>query len=221
MLSPTSPNNTALVQGQGIGDLADFVFANPTSMPVSVTGATFKSHRRLERLSYQQCLPLPRGEAASLTRQASRAPVLVLELRLASSRSQLALGNDLGPRRHRCLRQVSTIGASLVSVSSNGTLDSSVPSRSIRWLPDGIAAATLATVDFAANSAYYPDAATTISPQSAYPIWQNTVTVSTNPVKLMSMKFTNLGSIDSSVREECTPLRRRHPDRPDARDAWC
>jgi len=33
--------NSALVQGQGIGDLADFVFSNPTSAPIMVTSATF------------------------------------------------------------------------------------------------------------------------------------------------------------------------------------
>lgn len=41
-LSPTSPNGTVLVHGQGIGDLGDFVFANPTASPINVTGLTFK-----------------------------------------------------------------------------------------------------------------------------------------------------------------------------------
>src|ERR1035437_2187006 len=41
-LSPASPNGTVLVQGQGIGDLGDFVFANPTATPINVTGLTFK-----------------------------------------------------------------------------------------------------------------------------------------------------------------------------------
>ena len=36
-----------------------------------------------------------------------------------------------------------------------------------------------------------------MSPQNDYPVWQDTVTVSTNPVRLTSMRFTNLGSIDT------------------------
>ena len=40
-LSPTSPNGSVLVQKQGIGNLGDFVFANPTSAPISVTHLTF------------------------------------------------------------------------------------------------------------------------------------------------------------------------------------
>src|SRR5262249_40945020 len=42
MLSPTSPNGTVLVQGQGIGDLADFTFSNPTASAITVTTLTFK-----------------------------------------------------------------------------------------------------------------------------------------------------------------------------------
>ena len=40
-LSPTSPNGSVLVAGQGIGDLGDFVFTNPTASPINVTGLTF------------------------------------------------------------------------------------------------------------------------------------------------------------------------------------
>ena len=41
MLSATSPNGSVLVEGQGIGDLGDFVFANPTASPINVTTLTF------------------------------------------------------------------------------------------------------------------------------------------------------------------------------------
>jgi hypothetical protein len=42
MLSADSPNNVSLVQGQAIGEVAKFTFANPTGSEVSVTNLGFK-----------------------------------------------------------------------------------------------------------------------------------------------------------------------------------
>ncbi|HQU07881.1 MAG: hypothetical protein B7X04_02310 [Parcubacteria group bacterium 21-54-25] len=40
-LLPTSPNGTTLFQGQSGADLADFVFSNPSSVPITVTSLAF------------------------------------------------------------------------------------------------------------------------------------------------------------------------------------
>jgi hypothetical protein len=86
------------------------------------------------------------------------------------------------------------IGVSLVSVSSTGTLDSSV-SFPINSGYQTISAADLATVDYSTS---VTPSTTSISPQNDYPVWQDQVSVSTNPVKLASMRFTNLGSINGA-----------------------
>lgn len=57
---------------------------------------------------------------------------------------------------------------------------------------------TLATVNFSDLPTPRAGAALSVNPQIDYPVWQDTVVVSTNPVKLLSITFTNIGSVDSS-----------------------
>ena len=189
-----SPNGSVLVQGQGIGDLADFTFTNPTSAAVNVTGLTFNrigvSNDSTLANVYLYNAGMRLTDSAgvnnsqfSYSNAAGLFTVPAGGSYTVSVRSDIA-GSSSGQQ----------IGVSLVAVSSTGTLASSV-SFPIMGGYQTISAANLAVVSYGATVT--PSAATTISPQNDYPVWQNTISVSTNPVKLASMRFTNLGSIDS------------------------
>jgi hypothetical protein len=212
MLSPTSPNGTVLVQGQGIGDLGDFVFSNPTGSAITVTGLTFNRigvsndatinnvylYNGVNRITDSAGVS---SSQFSFTNAAGIFTVLPGQTYTVSVRADIAT-NTSGQQ----------IGASLVSVASTGTLDSS----DVFPINSGyqtISAATLATVDFQSGDTYdgsswsgntLPQGGPSIAPQSGYTLWQNTVSVSQNPVWLRSMKFTNLGSIDSSNVQNLT-----------------
>ncbi|MHB0865541.1 MAG: peptidoglycan-binding protein [Minisyncoccota bacterium] len=194
-LSATSPNGTVLVAGQGIGDLGDFTFSNPTSAPINVTGLTFKrigvsNDSTLSNVYlYNAGTRLTDSAGVSASSFTFSDPTALFTVPAngtytVSVRSDIAAGTS-GQQ----------IGVSLVSASSSGTLDASV-SFPINSGLQTISAASLAVVSYGATVT--PSAATTISPQNDYPVWQNTISVATNPVKLTSMRFTNLGSIDSA-----------------------
>jgi trimeric autotransporter adhesin len=193
-LAPTSPNGSVLVQGQGIGNLGDFVFSNPTSAPVNVTGVTFNRIGVSNDSTMTNVYLYNNGTRITDSAGVSNGQFSWNDANgiftvpaggtyTVSVRSDIA-GSTSGQQ----------IGVSLVSVSSTGTLDSSV-SFPIMSGYQTISAANLATVTYGANTT---PSTTTISPQNDYPVWQNTISVSTNAVKLQSMRFTNLGSIDGS-----------------------
>ncbi len=196
-LSPTSPNGSVLVQSQAIGDLADFTFANPTAAPINVTGLTLNrtgvsNDSTLTNIYLYQggtrltdSVGISAGQF-SFTDANGLFTVPAGSTVTVSVRSDIA-GSTSGQQ----------IGVSLVSVSSNGTLDSSV-SFPIMSGYQTVSAATLASVNYT-NATATPSSATTISAQNDYPLWQDNVSVSTNPVKLTSLRFTNLGSADSSA----------------------
>ena len=205
-LSATSPNGTVLVQGQGIGDLGDYVFANPTSAPINVTTLTFDRTGVSNDATLANVYLYNAGtritdsagvsnSTFSFTNAAGLFTVPAGQTYTVSVRSDIATGTS-GQQ----------LGVALVSASSSGTLDSSV-SFPIDSGYQTISAASLATVDFQKGESLVsgswtgstlPAGGPTISPQTSYTVWQNTVNVSTNPVKLASMRFTNLGSINPS-----------------------
>lgn len=194
-LSPTSPNGSVLVQGQGIGDLADFVFTNPTSAPINVTGLTFNrtgvsNDSTLANVYLYNAGTRITDSAGVSNSQFSYSNSAGLFTVPAGGTYTVSVRSDIAGSTSG-----QQIGVSLVSVASTGTLDSSV-SFPIMGGYQTISAANLATVSYGATVT--PSAATTISAQNDYPVWQNTVSVSTNPVKLSSIRFTNLGSIDSA-----------------------
>lgn len=195
-LSATSPNGTVLVQGQAIGNLADFVFANPTSAPINVTALSFKrigvsNDSTLTNVYlYNAGMRITDSAGVSSSAFSFSDPVALFtvpagQTYTVSVRSDILTGTS-GQQ----------IGVQLVSATSNGTLDSSV-SFPVNSGYQTISAASLAAVDYNGATAS-PTAATSISPQNDYSIWQETISVSTNPVKLNSIRFTNLGSIDSA-----------------------
>lgn len=194
-LSPTSPSGTVLVQGQGIGDLGDYVFSNPSSAPIQVNGVTFNRtgvsndqtlnnvylYNGVNRLTDSASV---NNSAFSFTNSAGLFTVPAGSTYTVSVRADIATGTS-GQQ----------LGVSLVSVSSSGTLDSSVTFPIMSGYQT-ISAANLATVSFSSTAL---PATGSISPQSDYPVWQDTVSVSTNPVWLKALKLTNLGSIDASA----------------------
>ncbi len=197
-LSPTSPSNTVLVQGQGIGDLADYVFANPSSAPITVTGLTFNRigvsndqtinnvylYNGVSRLTDSAGVS---NSSFSFTNAAGLFVVQPGQTFTVSVRADIATGTA-GQQ----------LGAALVSVASSGTLDSS-DTFPINSGYQTISAANLAVVQFSPSSQTLPQGTNVqIAPQTNYTLWQNSVSVSTNPVWLKSMTFTNLGSISST-----------------------
>ena len=194
-LSPTSPNGTVLVQGQGIGDLGDFVFANPTASPINVTALSFK-RIGVSNDSTMTNVYLYNGgtritDSAGVSNSAfTFSDPTALFTVPAGGTYTVSVRSDI-----LSTAQGQQIGVSLVSATSSGTLDSSV-SFPINSGYQTVSAATLATVAYGSSTS--PTGTPSISPQNDYPVWQNTISVSTNPVKLSSMRFTNLGSIDST-----------------------
>ncbi len=193
-LSPTSPSGSVLVQGQGIGDLADFTFTNPTAAPINVTGLTFNrtgvsNDATLANVYLYNGVNRITDSAGVSNSQFSYSNSAGLFTVPAGGTYTVSVRSDIAANTSG-----QQIGVSLVSVSSTGTLDSSV-SFPIMGGYQTISAANLATVNY--GSPVTPSS-TTISPQNDFPVWQDNISVSTNPVKLSSMHFTNLGSIDSA-----------------------
>jgi len=194
-LAATSPSGTVLVQKQGIADLGEFTFSNPTSSSINVTSVSFKRigvsndstltnvylYNGMNRITDSA------GISASSFSFSNTAGLFTVP---AGSTYTVAVRSDI-------LDSTSgqQVGVSLTAVGSNGTLDSSV-SFPINGGLQTISAASLATVDFGGTT--LPSVNASLSPTADYTVWQNTVSVSTNPVKLTSMRFTNLGSIDAN-----------------------
>jgi len=192
-LSPTSPNGSVLVQGQAIGDLGDFIFANPTASPINVTSLTF--HRTgvsndatmVNVYIYNGAQRLTDAGGVSSGVFSFNDPTGIFTVPAGQTVTISVRADILSTASGQ------QIGASLVSVSSSGTLDSSV-SFPINSGYQTVSAATLATVDYAGTT--YPSSSS-VSPQTDYTVWQNTVTIGTRAVSLKSFQLQNIGSIGS------------------------
>lgn len=194
MVAPGSPNGSVLVQNQAIGKLADFTFANPTGTPINVTGLSFKrigvsnDSAMTNVYLYNNGTRITDSAGVSASAFSYSTPGGIFTVP-AGGTYTVSVRSDIADSTSG-----QQIGVSLVSVTSSGTLDSSV-SFPVMGGYQTVSAATLATV---AYSSTVSPSATSVSPQNDFPLWQNTISVSTNPVKLSSMKFTNLGSIESA-----------------------
>ena len=193
MLASDSPNNVALVQGQAAGELAKFVFANPTASPINVTSASFK-RIGVSNDSTMSNVYLYMGakritDSAGISSSAFNFndPVGLFTVPAGSSVT-ISVRADIAASTSG-----QQIGAQLVSVASNGTLDSSVVFP-VNSYTQTVSAATLSTVDF--NTSTLPTAST-LDPQADYTVWQNTTTIGTRAVTLRSFALKNIGSIQS------------------------
>ena len=194
MLATDSPNNVALVQGQAIGALAKYTFANPTSAEIKVTNVAFKrigvsNDSTLSNVYlYSGAKRLTDSAGVSNSAFNFNDPTGVFAVPAGGTYTVSVLADIAGSTSGQ------QVGVQLVSVASTGTLDSSV-SFPINGYTQTVSAATLATANF--NSTTNP-AVSTISAQNDYTVWSNSTTISTRAVNLESFQLRNIGSIDRS-----------------------
>ena len=191
MLSTDSPNNTALVQNQASGDLAHYTFSNPTSAPVMVTNLAFKrigvsnDSTMTNVYLYNGAVRLTDSAGVSNGAYSFANPSGIFTVP-AGGTYTISVRSDIANTTSG-----QQIGAQLVSVASNGTLDSSVTFPINSYLQT-ISAATLGTVAFATNT--FPSVSA-VDPQVDYTVWQNTVSVGTRAVLFKAFALRNIGSI--------------------------
>lgn len=195
MLATDSPNNVALVQGQAIGALAKYTFANPTSAEIKVTNVAFKrigvsNDSTLSNVYlYSGAKRLTDSAGVSNTAFNFNDPAGVFAVPAGGTYTVSVLADIAGSTSGQ------QVGVQLVSVTSSGALDSSV-SFPINGYTQTVSAATLATVDF--NGTTNPQVST-ISAQNDYTVWSNSTTISTRAVNFESFQLRNIGSVDRSA----------------------
>lgn len=192
-LAADSPNNVALVQGQGIGELAKFTFTNNNSASMNVNGLTFN------RIGVSTDSTL--GDVY-LFRGGER-----LTDAAAVSNSQFSFQNSAGifsvpaggsvTISVRANIAASTngqqVGAALASVNASGALNSGV-SFPIRGGIHTISSATLATMTFQTYNG--PDGDANFTPADNTEVWENSVVIATRDINLHSLTLKNEGSAD-------------------------
>lgn len=194
-LATDSPNNIALVQGQAIGSLAKFTFSNPTASEIKVTNLGFKrigvsNDSTLSNVYiYSGTKRLTDSAGVSNTAFNFNDPVGLFTVPAGGTYAVSVLADIAGSTSGQ------QVGVQLVSVSSSGTLDSSV-SFPVNGYTQTVSAATLATADF--NTTTNP-AVTTMAAQNDYTVWSNSTIIGTRAVNLESFQLRNIGSVDRAA----------------------
>ncbi|MDP2651844.1 MAG: peptidoglycan-binding protein, partial [bacterium] len=188
-LASDSPNGIALVQAQAIGELAKFTFANPTSADIKVTNVAFK-RIGVSSDSTMSAVYLYNGasrltDAASITSgafnfndSAGLFTVSAGQTYTVSVRSNILTGTN-GQQ----------IGVQLTSVTSSGTLDSSV-SLPITGGIQTISSASMGTVVLT----YTGPTGATEDPGTDVRVFEGSTVVSTHAADLQSITFENRGT---------------------------
>ncbi|MCR4333786.1 MAG: peptidoglycan-binding protein, partial [Patescibacteria group bacterium] len=191
MLAADSPNNVALVQGQAIGTLAKFTFANPTGSDIKVTNVAFNrigvsnDSTMANVYLYAGAKRLTDAGGVSSSAFSFNDPTGLFTVSAGQTYTVSVLADIADSTSGQ------QIGVSLTSAASTGTLDSSV-SFPVMGYTQTVSAATLATVAY--GTSVLPGAST-VDPQNDYVVWQNTVTIGTRAVKMNSFQLKNIGSI--------------------------
>lgn len=194
-LASDSPNNIALVQGQAIGNLAKFTFANPTGAEIKVTNLSFKrigvsNDSTLSNVYvYNGAKRLTDAAGVSNSAFSFNDPTGIFTVPAGGTYVLSVLADIAGSTSGQ------QVGVQLVSVSSTGTLDSSVVFP-INGYTQTVSAATLATADF--NSTTNPGVST-VAAQNDYTVWSNVTTIGTRAVNLESFQLRNIGSVDRTA----------------------
>lgn len=195
MLATDSPNNIALVQGQAIGSLAKFTFSNPTSADIKVTNLGFKrigvsNDSTLSNVYiYNGSKRLTDSAGVSNTAFNFNDSTGLFTVPAGQTYAVSVLADIAGSTSGQ------QVGVQLVSVSSSGTLDSSV-SFPVNGFTQTVSAATLATADF--NTTTNP-AVTTVAAQNDYTVWSNSTTIGQRAVNFESFQLRNIGSVDRAA----------------------
>lgn len=193
MLATDSPNGTALVAGQAIGELAKYTFANPTSAAINVTSLGFKrigasSDSTLSNVYlYNGATRLT--DAAGISNTAfnynDTAGVFTVPAGgtvTVSVRSDILAGTS-GQQ----------VGVQLVSVASNGTLDSSV----VFPINGGLQTISSASMGTVAMTYTGPTGATE-NPGTDIRVFEASTVVSTHAARIESLTVENRGSTDDN-----------------------
>jgi hypothetical protein len=194
VLSPDSPNNVALVQGQAAGLLAKYTFVNPTNASIMVTNISFKrigvsnDTTMVNVYLYNGAVRITDSAGVSNSAFAFNNPSGLFTVP-AGSTYTISVASDIAGSTSG-----QQIGVQLVSVGATGTLDTGT-SFPINSFTQTISAATLATADF--NATTLP-AGGAIDPQADATVWQNTLTVNTRSVYLKTFALRNTGSIQNA-----------------------
>ncbi len=188
-LASDSPNGTVLVQAQAIGELAKFTFANPTSADIKVTNLGFNrigsSADSTLSAVYLYAGAVRLTDAASISSGAFNFndstgifTVPAGQTYTVTVRSNIA-GSTNGQQ----------VGVKLVSVSSNGTLDSSVSFPIMGGLQT-ISSATIGTVALT----YTGPTGATENPGTDVRVFEGSTVISNHAVDLQSISFENRGT---------------------------
>lgn len=191
MLAAGSPNNVALVQGQGIAELARYTFSNPTGSEVTVTSLGFNrigasTDSALDNVYLYK----------DITRLTDPAGISVSAFNFNDSTGlfKVPAGGSVTVSVRADIDSLANgqqVGASLVSVGTTATLDSSVVFPVAGGIQT-ISAATIATVSWGAST---PNGAT-FAPSNDTTVFLNSLTVNNRAVWLKSIQFENRGSSD-------------------------
>ncbi|OGG58618.1 hypothetical protein A2765_02755 [Candidatus Kaiserbacteria bacterium RIFCSPHIGHO2_01_FULL_56_24] len=189
MLASDSPSSTALVQGQGIAELAKFTFSNPTGSEVSVTSLGFKrigasTDSAIDNVYlYQGAKRItdPAGISSSSFNFNDSAGIFKIP---AGGSVTVSVRADIDSAANG-----QQVGTQLVSVGSGATLDSSVvlPVSGAIHL---VSSATIATATWGAAT----PTGGTFAPSTDTTVFQATLTVNNRAVWLKSIQFENRGS---------------------------
>jgi hypothetical protein len=191
MLAAGSPNNVALVQGQGIAELARYTFSNPTGSEVTVTSLGFN------RIGASTDSALDNVYLfKDITRLTDPAGISVSAFNFNDSMGlfKVPAGGSVTVSVRADIDSAANgqqVGASLVSVGTTATLDSSVVFPVAGGIQT-ISAATIATVSWGATT---PNGAT-FAPSTDTTVFLNTLTVNNRAAWLKSIQFENRGSTD-------------------------
>ncbi|MFA6408123.1 MAG: peptidoglycan-binding protein [Candidatus Paceibacterota bacterium] len=188
-LATDSPNGIALVQGQAIGELAKFTFANPTGADIKVTNVAFK------RIGVSADSTLTNvylfNGAVRITDSGSISSG-AFSFNSSTGIFTVPAGQTYTVSVRSDILSTATgqqIGVQLTSVTSTGTLDSSV-SFPVTGGIQTISSATMGTVVMTYNG---PTGATE-NPGTDVRVFEGSTVISTHAANLESITFENRGT---------------------------
>jgi hypothetical protein len=194
MLASDNPASGTLVTSQGLAKLAKFTFVNGDNAEVKITNL------KLNRIGVSADTDLVNvylmQGATRLTDAASVSSGLItfndptgLFTVPAGSSTTITVASDMsasaGITVGVALNSASSVTSNASSVRGNFPLNGNLMST---------ASGTLAGVQFAAAASVTPTTNSSLNPQNNYPVWQDTVTVSTRAVNLTRIAFREIGS---------------------------
>ncbi len=191
MLAAGSPNNVALVQGQGIAELARYTFSNPTGSEVTVTSLGFNRIGASTDSAIDNVYLF-----RDVTRLTDPAGISVSAFNFNDSSGlfKVPAGGSVTISVRADIDSAANgqqVGASLVSVGTTATLDSSV----VFPVAGGIQTISAATIASVTWGSVTPNGAA-FSPSTDTTVFLSTLTVNNRAVWLKSVQFENRGSTD-------------------------